>query len=180
MQYRRARIKGGTYFFTVVTNNRNKILCKPENVALLRSIFREVMKNHPFTIDAFVLLPEHLHCIWTLPPDDHDFSTRWRLIKSNFTRRCNSRLSNPLSGSRRQKKEGAVWQRRFWEHTIRDNLDFTRHVEYIHYNPVKHNLANSAGEWPYSSFHQHVRKGLYDSDWGAAENMAFADNIGKE
>lgn len=120
MQYRRVRIKGGTFFFTVVTHNRRKILCKPENVDLLRSAFRLVMDKHPYQIDAFVLLPDHLHCIWTLPNNDSDYSTRWRLIKSAFSRKCSFESLDGVCPSRQIKKEKAVWQRRFWEHTIRD------------------------------------------------------------
>ncbi len=142
MQYRRARKKGGTYFFTVVTHQRRKFLCELENVNLLRLVIKEVMNNHPFTIDAFVLLPDHLHCMWTLPGDDCDFSRRWRLIKGSFSRRCDSRFKDGLSASRQLKKEQVIWQRRFWEHTIRDERDFTQHVEYIHFNPVKHGLTD--------------------------------------
>ena len=179
MQYRRAHIKGGTYFFTVVTHNRRKILCEPENVDLLRSAFRSVMDKHPYHIDAFVLLPDHLHCIWTLPHDDNDFSTRWRLIKSAFSRKCASLFKGKMSASRQVKKETTVWQRRFWEHAIRNEKDFNRHVEYIHYNPVKHNLVNAPSQWPYSSFHKYVRNGSCDSDWGA-NSITFDKDIGKE
>jgi putative transposase len=179
MQYRRARTKGGTYFFTVVTHNRRKILCKPENIDLLRSAFQSVMEKHPYHIDAIVLLPDHLHCIWTLPPDDNDFSTRWRLIKSAFSRKCDSRYKGKISASRQIKKETSVWQRRFWEHAIRDENDFGRHVEYIHYNPVKHNLVNAPRQWAYSSFHKYVGNGLCDLDWGA-NNMTFDKDIGRE
>lgn len=179
MQYRRARIKGGTFFFTVVTHNRRKILCEPENVDLLRSAFRLVMDKHPYQIDAFVLLPDHLHCIWTLPENDSDYSTRWRLIKSAFSRKCSLESLERISPSRQIKKEKAVWQRRFWEHTIRDENDFNRHVEYIHYNPVKHNLVNIPSQWPYSSFHKYVRNGICGSDWGA-NNIELDDNVGRE
>ncbi len=180
MRYRRARIYGGTYFFTVVTHQRRKILSEPENVSLLRLIFKEVMKNHPFTIDAIVLLPDHLHCIWTLPEGDRDFSTRWRLIKGVFSRKCDARYKSEVSAARKHKKEQAVWQRRFWEHLIRDERDFTNHVEYIHYNPVKHGLVNTPEKWPYSSFHRYVENGLYNLDWGAGDALKFAENVGWE
>jgi putative transposase len=107
-----------------------KILCHPDNVSLLREAFGRVTKEHPFTIDAFVLLPEHLHCVWTLPAGDRDFSKRWRLIKSYFSRNCNSRHKSTPSASRQMKKERAVWQRRFWEHLIRNEQDFAKHVEH--------------------------------------------------
>ena len=179
MLYRRCRIKGGTYFFTVVTYNRRKILCESENVNLLRSAFRSVMEKHPFHIDAIVILPDHMHCIWTLPPKDDYFSTRWRLIKSTFSRTCNQKYTGELSASRIRKKEVTVWQRRFWEHAIRDENDFARHVEYIHYNPVKHNLAVSPWQWPYSSFRSFVKKGLYDRDWGITD-IVFGKEVGRE
>jgi len=179
MEYRRARLKGGTYFFTVVTHNRRKILCESENVDLLRLAFRSVMDNHPYHIDAFVLLPDHLHCIWTLPYDDTDFSTRWGLIKSTFSRTCSRHFKGDVSASRRTKREAAVWQRRFWEHAIRDENDFYRHVEYIHYNPVKHNLVNAPSQWPYSSFHKYVRNGLCDLDWGG-DDITFDKDVGRE
>jgi putative transposase len=124
----------------------------PGNVELLREAFRSIRDRHPFTIEAFVLLPDHLHCIWTLPQGDCDFSTRWRLIKSQFTRNCMVGDRLPVSASRSSKGEQPIWQRRFWEHLIRNDEDFRRHVDYIHYNPVKHGLVRNASEWPYSSF----------------------------
>ncbi|MBR8839295.1 MAG: transposase [Stigonema ocellatum SAG 48.90 = DSM 106950] len=177
MQYRRARVDGGTYFFTLVTYNRHKFLCETDNVSLLRSAFRYVMNQHPFKIDAFVLLPEHLHCIWTLPSGDWDFSTRWRLIKSYFSRLCAPQFPEKFSTSRQNKKEKSIWQRRFWEHCIRDEKDFTAHVEYIHYNPVKHGLVKSPKDWEYSSFHRYVREGIYDVGWGAEEKILFNQSI---
>lgn len=180
MQYRRAKTAGGTYFFTLVTHKRRKILCEPDNIALLRDIFRSVKANHPFTIDAFVLLPDHLHCIWTLPKDEHDFSTRWRLIKSEFSRRCHPKYKQQPSESRLRKCDQAVWQRRFWEHQIRDELDFNQHVEYIHYNPVRHGLARSPNDWECSSFHRYVRDGLCDIRWGEGEDIRFGEGVGKE
>ena len=160
MRYRRSQVKGGTFFFTVVTFNRLKILTRQPNIDLLRASIRHVMVAHPFKIDAFVLLPDHLHCIWTLPDGDNDFSTRWRLIKSGFTRRCADKFQR--AQSRHHQKEQAVWQRRFWEHQIRDEIDFQNHVEYIHYNPVRHRYAQSPKDWPYSSFHRFVRQGKYN------------------
>ena len=195
MQYRRARIEGGTYFFTVVTYQRRKILCTPSNVALLRQVFRQVMERHSFKIDAFVLLPDHMHCIWTLQPGDADFSTRWRLIKSYFSRQCKKvgwvkeghevkPALNPTkqmtTASRARKKEQRIWQRRFWEHLIRDDQDFIRHVEYIHYNPVKHGLVKAPKDWPYSSFHRYVSDGVYDLEWGAGVDMVFESTVGRE
>jgi putative transposase len=208
MQYRRAKIPGGTYFFTVVTYRREKILCTPVNVMLLRQIFKKIMERHPFNIDAFVLLPDHLHCIWTLPQGDFDFSMRWRLIKSYFTRKCqkpvgwveerhevkpalNPTQSRPVGwveqsetqqkiSSRLKKKEQTIWQRRFWEHLIRDDQDLIRHVEYIHYNPVKHGLVKAPMDWEYSSFHRYMRDGVYNSEWGAGVEIKFDSEVGGE
>ena len=180
MQYRRARTKGGTYFFTVVTHKRNKILCQGNNVSLLREAFKHVMQEHPFTINAFVLLPDHLHCLWTLPCGDLDFSKRWRLIKSYFSRKCDGVYKHRPSASRMKKKEQAVWQRRFWEHLIRGEQDFVRHVEYIHYNPVRHGLVNAPRNWEYSSFHRYLREGMYDVDWGAGRDITFDVAVGNE
>ena len=119
------------------------------------------MQQHPFKLDAFVLLPDHLHCIWTLPKDDSNFSTRWRLVKSYFSHRCKNRHQSIISASRGKKKEQALWQRRFWEHLIRDEADLISHVEYIHYNPVKHGLVTAPKDWEYSSFHRYVQVGIY-------------------
>jgi putative transposase len=167
MRYRRAKAKGALYFFTVVTFRREKILTREENVPLLRGAMRHVMHTHSFGIEAFVLLPDHLHCIWSLPAGDADFSLRWRLIKSEFTRQCKDRSIHVPLGSRQRKQEQAVWQRRFWEHRIRDAEDFARHVEYIHYNPVRHAYAAAPVDWPFSSFHKFVRQGKYAPTWGA-------------
>lgn len=180
MQYRRVRTKGGTYFFTVVTHNRRKILCEKENVALLRFALKYVLSRHPFKIDSFVLLPEHLHCIWTLPEGDCDFSTRWNLVKGYFTKNCGKQFKSQPSSSQKKKREQAIWQPRFWEHQIRDEKDFTSHVEYIHYNPVKHGLAKSPADWQFSSFSRYVDSGLYDPDWGFGVEIKFDENVGRE
>ena len=156
MRYRRVRKEGGTYFFTLLTFKRSRILTKPENVTLLREAFRGVMDKHAFRIEAFVLLHDHLHCIWTLPDGDSDVSKRWRLIKSRFTRECSGAHKHAPLGSRRRKGEQAVWQRRFWEHLVRDDEDLVKHVEYIHYNPVKHGLVNAPKDWEYSSYREYL------------------------
>jgi putative transposase len=190
MRYRRANVKGGTYFFTVVTFNRIKIFSKPAEVSLLRNAIKKVMQKHPFKIDAFVLLPDHLHCIWTLPQHDSDYSTRWRLIKSYFSRNFNQRdvgwveERNPTneahSASRQKKKEQAIWQRRFWEHLIRNQRDLNQHIEYIHYNPVKHGLVRAPVDWKYTSFHRYLDKGVFASNWGAFDKIEFDEMVGYE
>ncbi|NEQ67808.1 MAG: transposase [Symploca sp. SIO2D2] len=179
MQYRRAKTPGATYFFTVITYKRNRILCILENVDLLRKSFWRVMQEYPFKIDAFVLLPEHLHCIWTLPENDADFSNRWRLVKNYFSRQCREQYQGRISVSRKRKGEKGIWQRRFWEHQIRDEEDFAQHVDYIHYNPVRHGLVKSPKDWEYSSFHRYVRDGVYPIDWGS-EPIQFDPDIGME
>ena len=153
MQYRRANVHGGCYFFTLVTERRRKLFINDTNVDLLRQAFRHVMDKRPFIMDAVVILPEHLHCIWTLPPDDSDFSTRWRLIKTWFTKHCNDKYKMKPNTSRLIKKEQVIWQRRYWEHVISDDLDFEHHVNYIHYNPVKHQYVKKPSDWRDSSIH---------------------------
>ncbi|HEY6093998.1 MAG TPA: transposase [Gallionellaceae bacterium] len=170
MQYRRAFVPGASYFFTVVTEQRRPILVSPATIATLRAAFRNVQEARPFQINAIVILPDHLHCIWTLPPDDADFSTRWRLLKTHFTKHCDPTLRTAASPARIEKSEQAVWQHRYWEHMLRDEMDYSRHVEYIHYNPVKHGHVASAIEWPYSSFQRYVEAGIYPADWALAES----------
>jgi putative transposase len=161
VRYRRNFVPGGTFFFTIaVADRRSSILV--DNIASLRLAFRATRGERPFTIDAIVVLPEHLHVIWTLPPEDSDFSGRWRRIKSLFTRNV---VASGLSAERNRRGEYALWQRRFWEHTIRDDSDFARHVDYIHYNPIKHGLVSRVRDWPHSSFHRHVRLGWLPQDW---------------
>jgi putative transposase len=166
MNYRRAFIPGATFFFTVVTDRCRPILSAPETVDLLRNAFRYTIKQMPFTIVASVILPDHMHFIWTLPPESGDFSTRWRLIKSHFTRHWCPMDAYSETAFRLHKGEKDVWRRRFWEHLIRDEIDLTRHIEYIHYNPVKHGFVNSPADWKYSSFMSYVKEGIYPLDWG--------------
>ena len=152
--YRRNFIPGGCFFFTVnLADRRLRLLT--EHVDALRSAFRETHQRHPFTTDAVVVLPDHLHAVWTLPEGDRDFATRWRLIKSTFSR--NFAVGEPISASRAAKGERGIWQRRYWEHTIRDENDLARHIDYVHINPMKHGLVERVGDWPYSSFHRMVK-----------------------
>lgn len=162
--YVRAKIPGAAYFFTVAILERHRHLLT-DNVAALREAFRSVRAKRPFQIDAVVILPDHLHCIWTLPRGDADFSTRWRLLKSHFSRGITH--AERLSPRRLQKGERGIWQRRFWEHVIRDEQDFARHADYIHYNPVRHGWVERVIDWPHSSFHRYVRLGIYPPDWAA-------------
>ena len=166
MQYRRAFTPGGTFFFTLVTEGRRPVFSSAESVEVLRDAFRTVRKSRPFEIDAMVVMPDHLHCIWTLPPGDADFATRWRLIKTWFTKHCDPGLREVPDPARVAKRQQAVWQHRYWEHQLRDEADFAHHVDYIHYNPVKHGLALSPLDWPHSSFRRQVEAGIYPADWG--------------
>ena len=163
--YRRYRVAGGSYFFTVNLAERNRTLLT-EHLDILRDSLRMVMAAHPFKIDAMVVLPDHLHAIWTLPDEDHDFSLRWRQIKSGFSRALDK--EERVSQSRASKQERGIWQRRFWEHVIRDETDFERHVDYIHYNPVKHGYVQRAMDWPHSSFHRYVQQGILPLGWAGA------------
>lgn len=162
-QYRRDRTPGGTWFFTVVLANRHSNLLVRE-IHCLRATVRRVRHDWPFHIDAWVVLPDHIHAVWTLPEGDHDFSTRWRLIKSGFSRALPSVES--VSPSRRRKAERGIWQRRFWEHRIRDWNDFRRHLDYVHINPLKHGYVKQVGDWPFSTFSRFVQQGIYPADWG--------------
>jgi putative transposase len=166
MHYRRAFTPGGTFFFTLVTEGRRPVFASAEAVDILRTAFRKVGQSRPFEIEAAVVMPDHLHCIWTLPPGDADFSTRWRRIKTWVTKHCSPALRAEPKPALASRREQAVWQHRYWEHLPRDEADFSRHVDYIHYNPVKHGLAASPMDWPYSSFHRHVEAGIYPPDWG--------------
>ena len=176
--YRRYRLKGGCYFFTVALAERRSRLLT-ENIQGLRTAFREVKQAHLFKMEAIVILPDHLHCIWTLSEGDDDFSTRWRQVKAAFSRQLPK--TERRSQSRLNKGERGIWQRRFWEHAIRDEVDHQRHVDYIHYNPVKHGYVTRVVDWPYSSFHRFVRLGVYPSDWaGAGLKDMDMDAVGME
>ncbi len=168
--YRRAKTPGATYFFTVVTQGRKPWFNNEASINILRKAFQVTMNEKPFTMEAAVILPDHLHCLWQLPEADHNYSGRWREIKK--------RVSRQLDASTNTRRERPVWQRRFWEHQIRDDQDWRNHMDYIHYNPVKHHLVERVGDWPWSSFHRAVTKGWYKSDWGSTipANIAEMDH----
>lgn len=164
-RYRRSRAPGATYFFTVTTHNRRPVLLEESVRKALRHAIQSARDVAPFEIHAWVLLPEHLHCIWELPEGDADFGMRWSLIKRKTTQASGfSGIST--TQSRANRREGALWQRRFWEHQIRDENDFERHVDYIHFNPVKHGYVQAVKDWPFSTFHRFVKAGMYAADWG--------------
>jgi len=186
MQYRRAYVPGGSFFFTAVTECRRPVFADPDNVDVLREAFRKVKVKRPFVIVAAVILPDHIHAIWNLaiwnlPWGDADFSTRWRLVKTWFTKHCErdklptecflppgSDAARAGVRSRLAKGEQAVWQHRYWEHVLRSEEDFDRHVDYIHYNPVKHGWVSRPLDWPHSSFRHFVEAGVYSADWGGS------------
>jgi len=172
MRYRRADVMGGTYFFTVNLAERGRRLLV-EHVDVLRASVKNVKQRHPFHIDAFVVMPDHLHAIWTLPTGDADFATRWMLIKAGFSRHIAQ--GERRNASRVSKGERVIWQRRYWEHLIRDENDYERHVDYVHYNPVKHGYVLRAADWPHSSIHRYIAAGMVESDWGW---VAVADEGG--
>ncbi len=172
--YVRPRIAGGTWFFTVNLLDRNSRLLT-EHIDALRKATRKTKQRFPFRIDALVVLPNHLHAVWTLPENETDFSLRWRLIKIYFAKSLPR--TEYRSRGRIAKGERGIWQRRFWEHTVRDDEDYQRHLDYCYINPVKHGLVRAVRDWPYSSFHRDVRAGLYPPDWGGDvdERVAYGE-----
>ena len=173
--YRRDFIAGGTYFFTVVTYRRRRFLTTDLARECLRVAMETTRAQHRFEMHAVVLLPDHLHALWSLPRGDSDYSTRWRRIKQRFTQSylAQGGREGPLSASRRKRRERGVWQRRFWEHLVADENDFERHFDYIHYNPVKNRLADCPREWPYSTFSRWSAAGVYGTHWGCRSHGAL-------
>lgn len=169
--YRRSYIAGGTFFFTVALRDRRLDLLL-RHADLLKQAISEVKAKRPFSIDAMVVMPEHLHAIWTLPEGDVDYSGRWRAIKSGFVRAL---TRHGVEVARNARGEADVWQRRFWEHSIRDEHDFNRHVDYIHYNPVKHAYVTTPVNWPHSSIHRFIKQGVLAADWGASMDFPASD-----
>ena len=174
--YRRVHTPGATWFFTVALMHRRGNRLLVDRVDLLRSAVSDVRARHPFKVRAWVVLPEHLHMLWTLPEGDAAIGLRWGLIKARFSRQMPH--GERRSDSRRGRGERGIWQRRFWEHRIRDEGDFARHCDYIHYNPVKHGLAERACDWPHSSFCRFVERGVYAMDW-AADPHTLPDSAGE-
>jgi len=173
--YRRNRVVGGCYFFTVnLCDRKSDFLVR--YVDCLRESFSDAQHKSFFTIDAIVILPEHLHAILSLPEGDDDFSSRWRLVKSNFTKKLKHQNVSLFVNDR---GEYNLWQKRFWEHTIQDEEDYSRHVDYIHYNPVKHGYAKQVVDWPYSSFHKFVKKGILTPDWSSNKPEPDATKFGE-
>jgi len=166
MNYRRVFAPGASYFFTLTLQNRRSDLltCKTKE---LRVAFQQVMKTHPFIIDGIVVLPEHIHMILTLPLDDTNYSQRISCIKSTFSRQLEP--TELIHSSKQTKRERGIWQRRFWEHLIRDEQDYKRHLDYIHYNPVKHGHVKSPSKWAYSSIHRYIKAGILPANWASTD-----------
>ena len=167
VNYRRNLGPGGTYFFTITLRDRSSRLLTA-HIGLLREAFRAVRSRQPFHIDAIVVLPEHLHTLWTLPEGDDDYPGRWRAVKSAYTRAV---VKSGVAVARNARGEYGLWQRRYWEHTIADEADFRHHADYIHYNPVKHGWVKQAADWPYSSFHRYVKQGTLPPDWAGSDDI---------
>ena len=164
--YRRNYVAGGTYFFTVNLQDRKQTLLV-DYVEQLRNAVAKVKRQRPFIIDAWVVLPDHMHAVWTLSEGDSDYSGRWREIKKGFNR--NIPAGELLSIARQRQGERGIWQRRFWEHTIKSETDYRHHIDYVHINPLKHGLVTQVKDWPYSSFHRHHQNGLYPQHWPNTE-----------
>jgi putative transposase len=172
MRYRRANTEGGTYFFTVnLADRQSNLLVR--HIEDLRAVTQTVKQAHSFTIVAMVVLPEHLHTIWRLPPGDANYPLRWSQIKAGFSRRIPN--GERIRPSRQTKRERGIWQRRYWEHQIRDEDDLARHVDYIHYNPVKHGLVHRPADWPHSTLHGYIERGMLTTDWGVSADDEVID-----
>jgi putative transposase len=168
-RYRRLNIEGGAFFFTLALALRGSDLLV-RHIAQLRHAYAEVEKRHPFETVAVCILPDHIHALWQLPDGDADYASRWSLFKSGFSRVLPA--AKTRSPSKIAKREKGIWQRRYWEHAIRDDADLGRHVDYIHYNPVKHGLVTRVADWPFSSFHRYVAQGILPADWaGDAKDL---------
>lgn len=172
-KYRRVRVPGATYFFTLTLAARGSTVLT-DHIAVLRHAYKQTCAEHPVLCDAMVVLPDHLHAVWTLPEADADFSVRWRKIKARFSREID--LAPRRSISKVEKRERGVWQRRFWEHMIRDGVDYRAHVAYCWGNPVKHGYVERAVDWPYSSIHRDIRAGRVDPEWsGLVPDGAYGE-----
>jgi putative transposase len=161
-------VGAGSWFFTVNLHDRRSSALT-DRIDALREATRWTLEHYPFHIDAFVVLPEHIHALWSLPAGETDFSTRWRMIKSRFARSIPN--DEPRSLVRQARGERSIWQRRFWEHLIKDEADYARHIEYCYINPLKHGLVRRVQDWPHSSFHRDVRAGIFPEDWAGEMDL---------
>jgi putative transposase len=171
-RYRRLRIEGGAFFFTLTLADRSSNLLVKQ-IERLRRAYAGTEKRLPFKTVAICILPDHIHALWQLPHGDADYAARWSLLKSGFSRGLPA--AKKRSTSKIMKREKGIWQRRYWEHAIRDDADFERHVNYIHYNPVKHRLLTRVADWPFSSFHRYVAQGILPGDWAGDVTESSGD-----
>jgi putative transposase len=172
----RSFVPGGTYFFTVSLADRESHMLVRE-IQRLRTAYAAVQSRYPFETRAICVLPDHLHTVWQLPEGDADFPLRWQQIKSGFSEGLPA--SANTSESQAARRERGIWQRRFWEHQIRDADDLVRHVDYVHFNPVKHGCAKQVRDWPFSSFHRWVRRGELPAKWGLVEAAGNGGRFGE-
>ena len=177
--YHRIHAPGGTYFFTEVTNERLSIFSTESTIITLLNTIEKSQNEYPFEQLAYCILPDHIHCIWKLPAGDDDYSRRWQLIKARFSREflLRSDLEGKISESRKRKRERGIWQRRFWKHTIRDDNDLAMHINYIHFNPIKHGMVEKLSDWHWSSYNDFLNTGYYDSSSGEIEPKGIG-NLG--
>ena len=175
--YRRLFVPGAAWFFTVNLQERHNNHLLVENLDLLRAAFTYVKERKPFRIDAVVIMPDHLHCIWTLPSEDGDYPIRWNMLKGYFSHAIPQ--GEKISTSRRQRRERGLWQRRYWAHLLTDQNDFNCHVDYVHWNPVKHGRVKQVVDWPHSSFHRYVKEGVYPADWAHSGDFDVSVDAGK-
>jgi putative transposase len=176
-EYRRSRVQGGTYFFTLVTYNRRPLFASKSNCELLVRVWNDVRSRHPFESVAACILPDHIHAIWTLPEGDDDYPMRWKEIKRLLTQEYKRENVDgmPRTKSQQTQGEATLWHRRYWEHTICDQDDLNAHIDYVHINPLKHGLVSMVKDWPWSSFHRYVKAGVYPDDWGGKPDMKLMD-----
>jgi putative transposase len=181
MRYRRVIVAGASYFLTVVTYRRRPLFAKPNAVELLQAAIQRIQEKRPFVVEEQVVLPDHVHALWRLPDGDFDYATRWRQIKEAFTRAYASHHRLPIRDAGRQARgEQTVWQRRYWEDLIRNDRDFSAHVEYIHFNAVRHGLVSAPCDWPHSTFPDWVARGFYDATWGSQQAPVLPAWAGRE
>ncbi|MBV07718.1 MAG: transposase [Rubinisphaera sp.] len=180
--YRRAHIPGATYFFTAKTENNATIFNSENSIIQLKQVIQETRKRWPFEIPAIVVLPDHIHTIWELPRDDSNFSIRWSWLKKELTKRYlkEGGIEQPISLSRERNRRRGVWQRRYWEHVIKDEDDYEAHFDYIHWNPVKHGYVQCPSEWKYSLIHRWIERGIYDARWGCGQTTPYVLKQTKE
>jgi len=177
-EYRRILYQGGTYFFTLVTYKRQKIFLSHDVSFIFYESLEHIQRLHPFTNVAYCIMPDHIHLIWRLPEDDANYSMRISQIKRRFARAFVKKYGIPVVRNMQHEKrrELTIWQRRFWEHLIRDEADLNQHIDYIHYNPVKHGMVDRVCDWVDSSFHRYVQEGYYDANWSEGCKTNEKDN----